>query len=60
MLTTDQIESWNVIYDDSGLTAELLDNEAVALYAEGSHKLTMTVREWRLINAALAAMEVAS
>lgn len=45
------------IYKHNGLRAEMIDNEAIALYAENSHVLTMTVQEWRNINAELTAME---
>lgn len=45
------------IYKHNGLRAEMIDNEAIALYAENSHALTMTVQEWRNINAELTAME---
>lgn len=45
------------IYNHNGLRAELVDNEAIALHAENSHVLTMTLQEWRNINAELTAME---
>lgn len=45
------------IYKHNGLRAILLDNEAIALYSENSHVLTMTIQEWRNINAELTAME---
>lgn len=45
------------IYKHNGLRAELVDGEAIALYAENSHVLTMTIQEWRNINAELTAME---
>ena len=45
------------IYKHNGLRAELVDGEAIALYAESSHVLTMTTQEWRNINAELTAME---
>ena len=45
------------IYKHNGLRAELVDGEAIALYAESSHMLTLTLDEWRNINAELTAME---
>lgn len=45
------------IYKHNGLRAEMIENEAIALYAENFHVLTMTVQEWRNINAELTAME---
>ena len=45
------------IYKHNGLRAEMIDNEAIALYAENIHVLTMTLQEWRNINAELTAME---
>ena len=45
------------IYKHNGLRAELVDGEAIALYAENRHVLTMTIQEWRNINAELTAME---
>lgn len=45
------------IYKHNGLRAILLDNEAIALYAENSHMLTLTLDEWHNINAELTAME---
>ena len=41
------------IYKHNGLRAELVDGEAIALYAENSHMLTLTLDEWRNINAEL-------
>ena len=41
------------IYTQEGLTAILLDNEAVSLYCEGIHRITMTLAEWHNINMAL-------
>lgn len=41
------------IYKQNGLRAEVVDGEAIALYSEGSHVLTMTIEEWRSINAVL-------
>ena len=48
------------IYKHNGLHAEMIDNEAIALYAGNSHVLTMTIEEWRNINAELTAMEEVS
>lgn len=45
------------IYKHNGLRAELVEGEAIALYAENSHVLTMTIQEWRNINAELTVME---
>lgn len=45
------------IYHHEGLRAELIDNEAIALFAEGVYYLTVTLDEWRGINQALEALE---
>lgn len=42
-----------LIYNHQGLTAILVDNEAVAIYCEGIHRITMTRLEWNNINMAL-------
>lgn len=41
------------IHNKDGLTAKLIDNEAVDMYLFGSHVLTVTIQEWREINCAL-------
>lgn len=53
MLDRDQIENWQTVYDQSGLRVEAIDNEAVAIYCEGIHRITMTLAEWNNINMAL-------
>lgn len=42
-----------VVYSRKGLLAVLLDNEAVALYLEGNHRIEITLSEWRHINLTL-------
>ena len=53
MTNGDQTESRRTIYNQAGLRAEYIDNEAVALYCEGIHRITMTRAEWNNINMAM-------
>jgi len=45
------------IHNHEGLRAELVDNEAIALYAESVHCLTITLDEWNTINKAMEGMK---
>ena len=40
-------------YNHNGLRAEVFDNEAIALYVEERHVITMTLDEWNAVNAAI-------
>ena len=53
MLDREHTENWHTVYDQAGLRAEYLDNDAVALYCENIHRITMTLAEWNNINMAL-------
>lgn len=57
MLDRDQIDNWNTVYDNNGLTVKRLDNEAVCLYLEGVPYCEMTLHEWRAVNKALEGVE---
>lgn len=53
MLDHEQIENWRTAYKHEGVRVETLDNEAVSLYCEGIHRITMTLAEWNNINMAM-------
>ena len=53
MLDKEQIENWHTAYEHECVRVETLDNEAVALYCENIHRITMTRAEWNNINMAL-------
>lgn len=38
------------IYESNGLRADLIDNEAIAIYVEGVFCCEMTLQEWDAIN----------
>lgn len=53
MLDKEQPETRRTVYELEGVRVETLDNEAVSLYCEGIHRITMTRFEWHNINMAL-------
>ena len=57
MLTREQIDNWNTVYERNGLTVKRLDNDAVCLYLEGKSRCEMTLQEWRDVNKALEGEE---
>lgn len=57
VLTLDQIDNWNTVYQRDGLTVKRLDNDAVCLYLEGAPRCEMTLQEWRDVNKALEGVE---
>ena len=53
MLDKDQIDNWETVYDNNGLTVKRLDESAVGVYLEGVPYCEMTLQEWRAVNKAL-------
>lgn len=57
MLDKDQIDNWETVYDNNGLTVKRLDESAVGVYLEGVPYCEMTLQEWRDVNKALEGMK---
>ena len=53
VLDKDQIDKWETVYDNNGLTVKRLDESAVGVYLEGVPYCEMTLQEWRAVNKAL-------